>query len=361
MAKKLAFDRWLFTTLMLILLLGLAMVYSASAAVAHGKGVAMNTFLVKQAIAAGLGLVAMFALMHIDYRRLRHPAVVYSALLGVLALLLVVLTFPATNGAHRWIYLGSFSFQPSELAKIMVIVFVAYQIDRKQDEINTKNVLLPCGVVTGLLAGLILVESDLGTSLMVIALAGMLLFLAGLSWRFLLTMALAAAPILTFLVVSEPYRMSRIFAFLTPEKDPLGRGFQALQSLIAVGSGGVFGLGPGNSLQKLYFLPHPYSDFVFSILAEEMGMLGAIGLLLLFGMLLWRGVRAGWRAPDGFGRYLAWGVTGMVVVQALLNISVALALLPTTGIPLPLVSYGGSSLVATLVGCGILLNVSQHA
>jgi cell division protein FtsW len=158
----------------------------------------------------------------------------------------------------------------------------------------------------------------------------------------------------------EPYRRERFFAFLDPEKDPLGSGFQALQSLIAVGSGGVLGLGAGQSVQKLYFLPHPESDFIFSIVAEELGMLGALAVVAAFAVLAWRGFLAGLRSPDIFGRYLGWGFTGVLVIQALLNVSVVVALLPTKGIPLPFISYGGSSLVVTLCACGVLLNVSQH-
>jgi cell division protein FtsW len=187
-----------------------------------------------------------------------------------------------------------------------------------------------------------------------------MLFLAGLSWRFVAAGAALAMPLLYALVISVPYRRARLFAFLDPDRDPLGSGFQALQSLIAVGSGGLFGLGPGNSVQKLYFLPHPQSDFIYAIVAEELGMLGALAVVALFALLLWRGLRAGWRAPDPFGRYLAWGFTAMLVLQALVNISVAIALLPTKGIPLPFLSYGGSSLVVSLAICGVLLNVSQH-
>ncbi len=187
-----------------------------------------------------------------------------------------------------------------------------------------------------------------------------MLFLAGLSWRFIAGSLALVPPLIAALVWMEPYRRERLFAFLDPEKDPLGSGFQALQSLIAVGSGGVFGLGTGESVQRLYFLPHPESDFIFSIVAEELGMLGALAVVAAFAVLAWRGIRAGLRAPDVFGRYLGWGLTGILVIQALLNISVTLALLPTKGIPLPFISYGGSSLVVTLCACGVLLNVSQH-
>jgi cell division protein FtsW len=240
------------------------------------------------------------------------------------------------------------------------VPFLAYQIERKLDRVNSRDLLLPTAAVVGALAGLILLQPDLGTAALLVATAGTLLFLAGLSWRFLVAGAAFAAPVFWILVMSVPYRRARLFAYLEPERDPLGSGFQALQSLIAVGSGGLLGLGPGDSIQKLYFLPYPHSDFIFAIVAEELGLVGALGVLALFGVLLWRGLAAGWRAPDPFGRFLGWGFVAILGLQALINVSVALALFPTKGIPLPFLSYGGSSLVVSLTACGVLLNVSQH-
>jgi len=363
MAKKLAFDKVLFTTIMLLVGAGLVMVYSASSAIARGGGHGgsfVNPFLVKQAIWAALGLGAMALVMHVDYRRLQQPVVVYSLLGGILVLLVGVLFSPELNGTRRWFFFAGLSLQPSELAKIALIPFLAYQIDRKLDRVNHPDLLLPLALFTGLTAGLILLEPDMGTAVLLVTTAFLMVFLAGLSWRYVLGIGAAALPMLWFLVISVSYRRARLFAFLDPEHDPLGTGFQALQSLIAVGSGGVLGLGPGRSIQKLYFLPHPESDFIYAILAEEMGMVGALAIVALFGVLAWRGILAGLRAPDSFGRYLAWGFTGILVIQALLNVSVAIALLPTKGIPLPFISYGGSSLVVTLCICGVLLNLSQH-
>ena len=214
--------------------------------------------------------------------------------------------------------------------------------------------------IVGAMAGLILLEPDLGTAVLLLTTAAVLLFLAGLAWRYVLGVVLAGLPVIYFLVVSAPYRARRLTAFLDPEADALGSGFQVLQSLIAVGSGGITGLGLGGSLQKLYYLPHPHSDFVYAIVCEELGMVGGLGLLAAFGVFVWRGVRAGLEAPDRFGSYLAWGITALIATQALFHVSVSLALLPTKGIPLPFISYGGSSLVSTLAACGILLNVSQH-
>jgi cell division protein FtsW len=359
MAKKLAFDKVLFTTVVLLMFFGLVMVYSASAALSHNHG--FGHFLVKQALAAGLGLLLMGCLMHLDYRRLREPAVIYTLMGLCLVLLVAVLFSPQLNATRRWFFLAGISVQPSELAKLALIPFLAYQIEKKEERVNELSFLVPAGFFTAVTASLILLEPDMGTAVLLCATFFLMIFLAGLSWRYILAALAVVPPLLGALVMMEPYRRQRLFAFLDPEKDPLGSGFQALQSLIAVGSGGVFGLGPGKSMQKLFFLPHPESDFIFSIVAEELGMIGALAVVVAFAVLAWRGLAAGAKAPDAFGRYLAWGLTGVLVIQALLNVSVTVALLPTKGIPLPFISYGGSSLVVTLCICGVLLNLSQHA
>ncbi|MBW8878237.1 MAG: putative lipid II flippase FtsW [Acidobacteria bacterium] len=360
MAKKLAFDKVLFTTVVLLMFFGLVMVYSASAALSRDHSF-LGHFLVKQSLAAGLGLVLMGWLMHVDYRRLRDPAVIYTLLGLCLVLLVGVLFSPQLNATRRWFFLAGISIQPSELAKLALIPFLAYQIEKKEERVNQLSFLVPAGFFTALTASLILLEPDMGTAVLLCATFFLMIFMAGLSWRYILAALAVVPPLLGALVMMEPYRRQRLFAFLDPEKDPLGSGFQALQSLIAVGSGGVFGLGPGKSVQKLFFLPHPESDFIFSIVAEELGMIGALAVVAAFVVLAWRGLAAGAKAPDAFGRYLGWGLTGVLVIQALLNVSVTVALLPTKGIPLPFISYGGSSLVVTLCICGVLLNLSQHA
>jgi len=360
MAKKLAFDKVLFTIVVLLMFFGLVMVYSASSAQVRDAGL-LNHFLLKQGVSAGLGLVLMAWLMHFDYRRLRNPAVIYTLIGTALALLAGVLFSPQLNATRRWFFVGGISIQPSELAKLALIPFLAYLIEKKEERVNDLSFLVPAGFFTVLTAALILLEPDMGTAVLLCATFFMMIFLAGLSWRYIVAALALVPPVLIGMVMMEPYRRARLFTFLDPEKDPLGNGFQALQSLIAVGSGGVFGLGPGKSVQKLFFLPHPESDFIFSIVAEELGMIGALAVVAAFGVLAWRGLRAGAKAPDAFGRYLGWGLTGVLVMQALINISVTIALLPTKGIPLPFISYGGSSLVVTLCICGVLLNVSQHA
>ncbi len=361
MAQKLYFDRVLFTAVMLLLGLGLVMVFSASAALARERGLAYNPFFVKQCMAAAIGLAAMFLVMHVDYRWLRRPVVAYALGLGALALLVAVLFAPTLNNSRRWFFVGGVSVQPSELAKVALVAFIAYQIDRKKDRLSSYAFLIPASFATALAATLVLAGRDLGSAVLLCLPPFLMIVLAGISLRYLAIGGAMLLPVIGVAILLVPYRLKRWTAFLDPESDPLGSGFQVLQSLIAVGSGGLFGLGPGNSMQKLYFLPSPHADFIFSIVAEELGFIGSLVVIGLFGVLLWRGVLAGARVHDDLGRYLAWGLTAMLVAQALLHISVALALLPTTGIPLPLISHGGSSLVATLIACGIILNVSQHA
>ena len=364
MAKKLAFDRVLFGVVALGVIFGLVMVDSATAPLARegsaeGSG-GLNPFVAKQSLAALLGLAVMAVAMHVDYRHLRRPTVIYTLLGGAVVLLVAVLFGPEINATHRWFRLGPLSLQPAELAKLALVPYVAYQIDRKPDRLDQPALLVPVLGATGAVVGLVLLQPDFGTSVLFLAAVLLMLFLAGLPWRYLAAAAAVAGPILTVLVLTAPYRRRRLFAFLDPEADPFGAGFQARQSLIAVGSGGLFGLGPGGSVQKLHYLPHPHSDYIFAIVAEELGLLGAVAVLALFAALLWRGVRAGTRAPDLFGRHLAWGLTGLLLIQALVHVSVSLALAPSKGIPLPFISYGGSSLVATMAACGLLLNVSQH-
>lgn len=360
MAQKLVFDRVLFTTVLLLLGLGLVMVYSASAVLARERGFDHNPFFVKQCIAALIGLVAMAVVMHVDYRHLKNPLVIYSIMVAVLVLIVAVLFAPTLNNSRRWLFVGGVSVQPSELGKLALVAFIAYQIQRKKDCLSSYAFLIPASFGTALMATLVLLGGDLGTAVLLCLSPFMMIVLAGISSRFLLIGGGMLLPVVWVSIKMVPYRMSRWTAFLDPEADPQGSGFQVRQSLIAIGSGGIFGLGPGNSMQKLFFLPSPHADFIFSIVAEELGFVGALMVLGLFGTLLWRGVVAGLRAPDDLGRYLAWGFTMLLVVQALLHISVALALLPTTGIPLPFLSHGGSSLVVTLIACGMILNVSQH-
>ena len=360
MAKKLAFDAVLFTTVLILVVFGLTVVYSASVATAKNHQGSESALMMKQVFAAALGIVAMWLAMHFDYRHFGRKGVIWGLFGLTVGLLTLALVSPALNNTNRWLIVFGMSFQPSELAKLVVVPLVAYQLAKTENLRENRRFVLPAMLAAGSLAVLVLLGRDLGTAAMLVATTALLFFLAGLPlWRMLVAAGLIV-PVAVLAIVLEPYRRARWLAFLDPEADPLGSGFQALQSLIAVGSGGPFGLGLGQGVQKLHFLPYPHSDFVFSIVAEELGLIGSLIMVLLFGVLLWRGSRAGRRAPDALGRYLAWGLTGGLCIQAAVHVSVALALLPATGITLPFVSYGGSSLVASLASCGVILNVSQH-
>ncbi len=362
MARRLSFDRVLFASIVLLTGLGIVIVYSASvggSAIGDAPVLGLSA-LTKQLVALVAGVAAMIGAMWIDYRVLRRPVVVYGLMAAVAALLVLVLRAPALNGVQRWLFVAGFSIQPSEFAKPALVIFLAYQIDRKWDRINTPFVLIPSVLALSVISVLIILEPDFGTALVLIALAGVMLFLGGLAFRFVFLAGLLLAPALGIVVATSSYRLARLTAFIDPERDPLGQGYQLHQSLIAVGSGGLLGRGLGQGGQKLDFLPMANSDFIYAILCEELGFLGAVSVVMLFGVFLWRGLLAGDRAPDDFGRYLAWGLTAYLSMQALLNISITIGLVPVTGMTLPFLSYGGSSLFVTLASCGLLLNISQH-
>ena len=361
MARKLKSDRVLFLTTILLVGLSIVMVYSASAALAldkYGKG---SAFLVKQSLWAVLGLAILALVMRIDYRTYREPVFIWTCL-GVVSVALVLVLFsPPVNNARRWFGLGSIGVQPSELAKLAAIFFIAAILERRINRIgDVKFALLPIGFVVVCLVGLILLEPDFGTAMSLILIASVMVFAAGVDYRYVIGALLVAIPGVYVLVMGTSYRRQRVLTFLDPWRDPLGAGFQIIQSLIAVGTGGVWGKGLMNGVQKLFYLPEPHTDFIYSVIAEELGLVGATGVLLCFCVATWRGIRVAVRAPDTFGAFLALGLTTMVAVQAFINISVVLGLMPTKGLPLPFISNGGSSLLINLVGMGILLNVSQH-
>ncbi len=276
--------------------------------------------------------------------------------------LVSVFAFSATNGAHRWIKLRMFSVQPSELSKLALVIFLAYFLEKRAgEEGDFWRTFMPCGIVTCLLAGLIILEPDLGTAMMLALIFAVVVYTAGAR---LLHLGLVAAPALAglaALLILVPWRMKRLVTFLDPWADPQGGGFQVVQSLIAVGSGGTNGIGFAQGKQKMLFLPFAHSDFIFAVVGEELGLLGSLAVIAVFALFLWRGLRTALLAPDRFGMLLSLGIVTSIVAQALFNISVVLSLVPTKGIPLPFISYGGSSLVPTLAAVGILLNVSQHA
>jgi cell division protein FtsW len=362
MARKLKSDNVLFIATILLVALSVVMVYSASAPVALQRYGSATFFLVKQGMWAALGLPMLWVLMRVDYRTYREPVFIWSFLLLVALALVAVLFSPPVNNARRWFGMAGIGVQPSEFAKLAAIIFIAAILERRMHRIDEVTYsLLPIGIVVGVLVGLILLEPDFGTSMSLILIAAAMVFAAGLHYRYIVGALLGALPAVYIVAMGASYRRRRLLAFLNPWDDPLGDGFQVIQSLIAVGTGGVWGRGVMNGVQKLFYLPEPHTDFIYSVISEELGLVGATAVILCFSIITWRGMRAGLRAPDSFGGFLAVGLTTMIAVQALVNISVVLGLLPTKGTPLPFVSFGGSSMLVNLIGMGILLNVSQHA
>jgi len=362
MARKLKSDKWLFIATLVLVCASLVMVYSASAVIAMERFQRPNFFLFKQATFAVLGLILMPVLMRIDYRHYRQPIVLWTALAVMGFALVAVLFGPRINGARRWFGFAGIGVQPSEFAKLVVVFFVAAILERRMDRIDDlRYSLVPVAIVLGGVVGLIMLQPDLGTALTIIVIVAAMVFAAGINYRYIVGLLLVSLPAAYIVLMSADYRRRRMFSFLDPWADPLGDGFQVIQSLIAVGTGGLFGRGLMAGVQKLFYLPYPETDFIYAVIGEEMGLLGTTLVLACFCVIAWRGLRTSMRAPDRFGAFLALGLTAMVVVQAFFNISVVLGLLPTKGIPLPFVSFGGSSLLMSMIGMGILLNVSQHA
>ena len=362
MAKKLQPDKWLFAATVGLALFGVVMVYSASAVMALRDEGNQYHYVIKQGIWTAIGLVVMIMAMQFDYTRLKDRRIVYGLLALTVLMLVAVFAFSPINGARRWIKMPGFRVQPSEVAKLSLTIFLAYFLERRAgEERSFWGTFLPCAAVTGLLAVLIVAEPDLGTAMMLVVIFGVLVYAAGARLWHLGMAALPAFVGLGALLIFVPFRLRRMVMFLDPWADPQGSGFQVVQSLIAIGSGGANGLGFAQGKQKMLFLPFAHSDFIFAVIGEELGLLGTLGVLLIFGLFLWRGIRTSLLAPDRFARLLSLGLVAGIVAQALFNISVVLSLVPTKGIPLPFISYGGSSLVPTLAAVGILLNISQHA
>jgi cell division protein FtsW len=357
MAYKPNSDKVLFFTAGFLTLFGLLMVYNASSVVASSEHVFLKQFLY-----ACIGFAFLIYLMKIDYHTWQKPAVLLTVLALCAFSLIFVLTEPPINGARRWIHIGGFmTFQPSELAKLAVIIFVAAFLHRYESEINQpKQRLLPMLLVIGLFAGLIYKEPDFGQALCICIIAAIMLFVAGLSWKYYASALVLAIPCFYFMVVQSPYRWERIMAFWDPYRDPQGTGWQPIQSLIAVGSGGLTGLGLGAGKQKLFWLPYASSDSIFAVIGEELGLWGACIIICAFLIFFFRGMKIVLRSSDRFGFYLAIGITLMVVLQGFINISMALAMIPTKGIALPFISQGGSSLLLNLMATGILLNLSHR-
>jgi len=361
--KSIAYDPFLLGSILLLVGMGLVMVYSASAITALDKMGDSFYFLKRQAIAAGLGLIAMGVAMKMGYRRMARLA---YPLLVVAVILLIAVLIPgighAAGGARRWIRLPGISIQPAEVAKVAWVVYLAYSLAKKREKVKSFSIgFLPHLAIAGLLVLLCMAEPDFGSSVALIFLMFVLLFAAGAKLSYLVGSVLFALPIAYAAIARSPYRMKRIVAFLDPWAHRHDVGYQVSESLMSIGSGGLTGLGLGDGRQKLFFLPEAHTDFLFAIIGEELGLLGVIALVLLYGVIIWRGIRASLAAAEPFGTYLGLGITSLIAFQAIVNMSVAMGLLPTKGLTLPFLSYGGSSLIMLMGASGLLLSISASA
>ncbi len=356
MPRALHYDYLLCGTILALMFFGLLMVFSATA----GGAFPSMKYVLKQGVAVGVGLAAMRFLMFNDYHWLRQARAVFLALTASVMLLALALAGSASANTHRFLRLGDVSIQPSEIAKLALILFLAFYLDRRSDRLNDWRTLAGAGLVLAVICGLVLGGRDLGTAISLLLIAAVVMWIAGLRLQYFAMAMSLVFPFLAWAVWVEPYRLRRILVFLNPESDPLNAGFQILQSEIAVGTGGILGQGLMEGRQKMRFLPEAHTDFIFAVVCEELGLIGGCLVVLAFGLILWRGIVAARRAPDPFGCYLATGITAMIVSQALINLGVVLALLPTKGMPLPYISYGGTAMITVLAASGVLLNVSQH-
>lgn len=350
----------IFSTLA-ILSIGVLMVYSASAVLSYHKFDDYFYFTKRQFLFAGLGILAMMFMMNIDYWLLRRWA--NLGLIICFGLLILVLFIGLErNGSKSWLGIGAFSVQPSEFIKIALIVYLAKFLSERQKLIvSFREGLLPPLMIVFLAFGLIMLQPDLGTGTVLVGTSIVMLFVAGARLLHLSGLAMLGLAGFTSLILAAPYRIARITSFLDPWQDPQNTGYQIIQSLYAIGPGGLMGLGLGMSRQKFYYLPEPQTDFIFAILAEELGFIGGVTVILLFTLLLWRGMRVAITAPDLYGSLLAAGIVGMIAIQVIINIGVVTGMFPVTGITLPFLSYGGSSLTLMLVAVGILLNISRYS
>ncbi|WP_141590721.1 MULTISPECIES: putative lipid II flippase FtsW [unclassified Myxococcus] len=356
------FDPVLLCAVLGLVSFGLVMVYSASAVLAQDKLGDSLYFLKRQLVAAGLGLVAMAVAMKIGWRRLARWA--YPLLLAAIVLLVLV-NIPGigstAGGARRWIRLPGFGLQPAEVAKFAWVVYLSYSLAKKREKVAKFSVgFVPHLALCGILVLLCMMQPDFGSSVLLVFMLFVLLFAAGAKLSYLVGMVLLALPLAYVAIASSPYRMKRILAFMDPWAHRHDVGYQVAESLMSIGSGGVVGLGLGDGRQKLFFLPEAHTDFIFSIIAEETGLIGVGLLVVLYGVVLWRGVRASLAAGETFGTYLGLGISSIIAFQAAVNMCVAMGLLPTKGLTLPFVSYGGSSLVVLMGAAGVLLSLSAN-
>lgn len=361
--KKITPDFILVIVILALLSLGLIMVYSASAVWADYRFDDSFYFAKRQLLFAIIGLIAMFFIMNIDYWTWRSWS---KVILITCFVLLIAVLIPGIgnvrNGSRSWIGVGAFSIQPSEFMKLAMIIYLAKFLSENQKNITSfKKGLVPSLGLVFTAFALIMLQPDLGTGTVMVGTCLIMIFVSGARIAHFIGLGLIGLAGFVGLIAAAPYRIKRITAFLDPWEDPLGSGFQTIQSLYAIGPGGLFGLGLGQSRQKFFYLPEPQTDFIFAILAEELGFIGGAFVLLLFALLLWRGIRTALNAPDLYGSFLAVGIISMVAFQVMINIGVVINLIPVTGITLPFFSYGGSSLTLMLMAMGILLNISRYS
>ncbi|OGP61786.1 MAG: cell division protein FtsW [Deltaproteobacteria bacterium RBG_13_47_9] len=362
MKGKRKFDIVLLFVVLALVGIGVVMVYSTSAIIAGDRFGDPYYFLKRQAFHAGIGFVLMILMMFFPYgvlKRFAYPILILSILI-LIAVLIPGIGHRA-GGSMRWLKIQAFSFQPSEFAKLGLIIFLAYFMTKKEERIRSFSFgFLPTILFSGIVIALVMKEPDFGAALFLTVMVLLLLFVSGARVIYILGALLLAAPVVYYLLMNVGYRYKRLISFIRPWEDPTGNSFQIIQSFLSFGSGGLFGLGLGEGRQKLFFLPAPHTDFIFSVIGEELGLIGAMIVILLFFILMLRGIHIGLSLEDRFGAYLALGITLMISLQAVINMGVVLGLLPTKGLTLPLVSYGGTSLVANLIGVGILLRLSTH-
>lgn len=366
MKDDLRTDWFLFAVTAFLALFGAVMVYSASAMISLKETGQASEFLYfyKQLGFSALGIVVMLVVSRIDYHVYENKLIVFGVLAVTFALLASVFAFGAINGARRWIRLPGMSFQPSELAKLAIPIFLAWFFTLREKNIESlKDTVAPSLVVMALFCGLIIIEPDLGTTAVLCAVFVTVYFTAGAKGSHITAVAAAIAVVGGAALLFAPWRVARLLAFVDPcsEENKVGAGYQVCQSLMGIGSGGVLGSGFAKGAQKLFYLPYPYSDFIFATIGEELGLIGTLGVVVAFAIVLWRGARAALTAPDRFGMLLGIGIITGIIVQALFNISVVISILPAKGIPLPFISYGGSSIVVTLATVGVLLNISRYS
>lgn len=363
MRERAQYDHSLLFVTILLMGIGIVMVYSASAILAADRFGDGYYFLKKQGLFAALAVSSMIVTMKIPYGLLKRMA---YPILGLSLILLVLILIPGigyrVGGSTRWIRVANLSFQPSEFAKLALIIFLAYFVEKKGDRIRTFSLgFLPVLIISGTMISLVLFQPDFGMALFMAATVFILLFIGGARTSYLVSSIVGCIPIVYLLIIGVDYRYSRVIGFLNPWEDPSRTSFQMVQSLLAFGSGGLFGTGLGGGSQKLFFLPAPHTDFIFSVIGEELGIVGVLITLGLFALFTIRGMCIALKAGDPFGTLLGVGVTTMIAMQAIINIGVVLALLPTKGLTLPFISYGGTSLLVNAMAVGILLNISSQA